>query len=267
MTENAASAFDRLAPTYDADFTHTRIGAHLRARVHAHLARLFRPGDLVLELGCGTGEDAAWLAGRGVAVTATDSSPAMLDAARAKLAHSTGAPVRVAALDLAALPAHGFPGPFAGVYSSFGVVNCLADWQPLARWLAARIGPGGRALFGVIAPYPLWEAAWHTLHGRPRTGFRRWGGSAVFALADAPPLRITYPLPGRFARAFAPYFRPVWAEPLGLLLPPTDVYAALERRPRTCSALLWLDERVGRARVCAAFADHYVIALERTGAT
>ena len=45
---------------------------------------LFQPGDQVLELGCGTGEDAIWLAKRGVRVLATDGSPAMLEATARK---------------------------------------------------------------------------------------------------------------------------------------------------------------------------------------
>jgi len=42
-------------------------------------------GRRVLELGCGTGASARWLAGRGVNITAVDSSPDMLAQARASI--------------------------------------------------------------------------------------------------------------------------------------------------------------------------------------
>ncbi|MFN8447316.1 MAG: class I SAM-dependent methyltransferase [Anaerolineae bacterium] len=93
---------------------------------------------IILELGCGTGEDALYLAGRGVRVTATDASPAMLAVARAKTADQPL--VFVQPLDLNALPAD-FPA-FDGVFANFGVLNCLTDWRPLAAWLAQRIPPG-----------------------------------------------------------------------------------------------------------------------------
>src|SRR5947209_15724106 len=41
----------------------------------------------VLDLGCGTGRHAIWLAGAGARVTAIDFSPGMLDEARRKAGH------------------------------------------------------------------------------------------------------------------------------------------------------------------------------------
>ena len=47
-----------------------------------------KAGERVLELNCGTGEDAVHLARRGVRVLATDNSPRMLAAARSKIARA-----------------------------------------------------------------------------------------------------------------------------------------------------------------------------------
>ena len=80
------TAFDLLAPSYDEDFTRSPIARWLRDQTHARLDALFHAGDTVLELGCGTGEDALYLARRGVRVLATDASEEMLAAARAKAA-------------------------------------------------------------------------------------------------------------------------------------------------------------------------------------
>src|SRR5690606_8773096 len=200
-----AQPFDPLASTYDATVSHTAIGRYLRERVWVRLDRHFQPGDHVLELGCGTGEDALHLAGRGVHVLATDASEAMLEVTRAK---AQGNPlVTVARLDLRALtpsqieseaenqfagfaksPLHqmerGFRGEvsagFDGAFANFGPVNVLADWQPLAGWLAACVRPGGIVGLGVMGPLCLWEMAWHSLHGDFRTAFRRLNGRATF---------------------------------------------------------------------------------------
>jgi ubiquinone/menaquinone biosynthesis C-methylase UbiE len=81
------SAFDTLAPTYDNDFTQQAIGQILRARVHQRLLSHFSASQHVLEIGCGTGEDALFLAEQGITVTATDASEEMLSIAREKTNH------------------------------------------------------------------------------------------------------------------------------------------------------------------------------------
>jgi SAM-dependent methyltransferase len=80
------TAFDALAAEYDASFTATPLGTLLREAVWRRLDACFAPGDRVLELACGTGEDAVHLARRGVRVTAIDASPAMVETARRKVA-------------------------------------------------------------------------------------------------------------------------------------------------------------------------------------
>jgi len=282
------AAFDSLAPTYDADFTASPIARHLRERVHTRLDRLIAPGEMVLELGCGTGEDALHLARRGVHVIATDASEAMCDAARAKLAGYANA--RVKQFDLMNLN-HGVTEITEGagadlVFANFGVLNCLSEWHSLAAWLATVVAPGGRAAFGVMPPLCLWEIGWHALHGEFGVAFRRWRrGGATFDMnrtsADArngvptnsdlnvgtgralSAPAIFYPSPGKLTRAFAPWFRRTHVEPLGLWLPPSDIYGAVERRPRLLRALTGLDDRIGRIPALAAYADHYWIEFER----
>src|ERR1700752_735576 len=77
-----AAVFDRLAESYDDVWTHSAIGRAQREAVWRHLELVLRPGQDVLELGCGTGEDATRLHRHGVSVTAIDSSSEMVNAAR-----------------------------------------------------------------------------------------------------------------------------------------------------------------------------------------
>lgn len=257
--------FDSLAPTYDDTFAYTHIGRYLRRQVHACLDRHFRAGDYVLELGCGTGEDALYLAGRGVRVTATDVSEGMLEVARAKL---RGNPlVRIARLDLrrlTPLPLYGEGELFDGAFSNFGALNCLDDWRPLAEWLAGHIRPGGVAALGVMSPFCLWEIGWHGLHLDFRTAMRRWRKSATFQPDEATqPVAVRYPTIRRLTRDFAPWFRCVQVQPIGLFLPPSDVFGVVEKRPRLLRLLTGLERRFASYSKLALFADHYWIEFER----
>ena len=90
-----ASPFDPVAGTYD-DVATSELGRVLRDRVHAALAPHVGSGVRMLDLGCGTGIDAAWAADRGAIVTAVDASDGMVEQARDRV----GDRARVARLDL-----------------------------------------------------------------------------------------------------------------------------------------------------------------------
>jgi SAM-dependent methyltransferase len=264
-------AFDALATGYDETFTDTQIGRYLRQRVHARLDRHFRAGDHVLELGCGTGEDALYLASCGVRVTATDVSERMLDIVRAKTQGT--ALVRVALLDLRTLTLPPDPIPkfgegegvfFDGVFSNFGPLNCLEDWRPLARWLATCIKPGGIAAFGVMSPLCLWEMGWHGLHLNLKTATRRLRKSVSFQPDESvTPIAICYPTIRRMTRDFAFRFRRIHVEPIGLFLPPSDAFGVVEKRPRLLRLLTALEGRFARYGAFSMLADHYWIEFER----
>lgn len=257
----AAMTFDPLAPSYDKDFTHTRTAAFLRAQVHARLMQNFNAGDQVLELGCGTGEDALYLVQRGIHITATDTSEAMLATARAKVGDHPL--VSLAEVDLQNLP-NSLEQQFDGAFSNFGPLNVLADWQPLAKWLSQRIKVGGVAAFGVMSPFCAWEMAWHGLHGDFPTATRRLRKKSSFRADDsAKAIDIYYPTIRRLTRDFAPYFRRVHVRGLGLFLPPSDVYGVVEKRPRLFNTLLVLEKRFAPIPALALFADHYWIEFQR----
>jgi len=166
----SVAAFDPVAPRYDAAFTDRLLGHWLREAVRERLA--FSPGEHVLELGCGTGVDAVWLAERGVRVTATDASPAMLAEVEAKAVRAGVADrVSVARLELTAIETS-FE-PFDGAFSNFGALNCLAERRSLAEALAGWVRPGGRVVLVLMGPVCAWEIVWHLGHGQPRKAFRR----------------------------------------------------------------------------------------------
>ena len=77
-----AAPFDATAHGYDQEFTLTQVGRMQRAVTHRYLKELIqtKKPKSVLELNCGTGEDALWLAQQDLLVTATDLSAEMVNA-------------------------------------------------------------------------------------------------------------------------------------------------------------------------------------------
>ena len=193
----SAEAFDQVAARYDAESTYIELSVWFRGLVWERMERCFTPGMHVLELGCGTGEDAVWNARRGVRVTATDASPAMLAETRRKVAAAgVEAMVDVRPLDFFdaerwELP----PNHFDGVYSNYGALNCIGDWRAIGASLTQAVRPGGIVGLCVIGRWCPWEMAWHGVHGHLRTAFRRVSGKAIAHL-DGKYFPVYYPMPG-----------------------------------------------------------------------
>lgn len=258
--------FDAFAADYDANFSRSPIVQALRDRLHQRMSTYFAPGEQVLEMGCGTGDDARRLAGRGVHVTATDVSEAMLDITAEKVRNYPH--VDLYHLDLNALAGswadHRVPlqdRRFDGAFANFGVLNGVQDRRALAAWLGERVQPGGVVAFGVMSPYCAWEMLWHGAHRDFKTAFRRWRDDTRFV-----EMPVAYPNVKTLTQEFAPYFTRVAVRPVGLFLPTSDAYAALEKRPRLMRFLLALDNRLGRAPAFSLLADHYWVEFERHAA-
>jgi SAM-dependent methyltransferase len=260
-TWGSETPFDALATDYDSRFTATPLGLHLREAVWRRLDARFALGDRILELACGTGEDAVHLARRGVRVLATDASPAMVEAARGKVI-AAGVEGNVDVRRLAIEDLGSLTEAFDGAFSSFGGLNCVADLAGVARDLAARLRPGASVLACVMGPVVPWEWLGFLLRGRPSQAFRRLRPSGV-------PWRgitVRYPSIRQLRRAFAPAFRLVRVNAVGALLPPTEFEGWARRHPRLLTSLARWERGLETLPPLPWLADHYLAELERTAA-
>lgn len=272
------SPFDATAASYDAHFTGHRLGRWLRQEIHHRLADLIQPDDHVLELGCGTGEDAIWLARRGATVVATDASTAMLEiAAHKAVAAGLDGQIVTTPLDLSQLgdwpstfarSRHpGAGGLYDAVLANFGVLNCLPERRTLAAALAQWVRPGGHVVLVVMSPCCPWEIAWYTAHGQLRTAFRRCRSGVEASLGEGASVRVWYPSPRRLQLEFAPYFRPVEMAGIGVLLPPSYLAHLVDRWPRLFARLAGWEPRLAGHFPWTWLNDHYLMIFERPVAT
>ena len=262
-----AAAFDQAAAGYDSDFAGTTIGVRLREAAWSRIAPFVKPGMHALDLGCGTGEDALWLARRGCRVTAADGSPAMLDqlaskAARLNLAHR----VNPILLDLnapieAPPPSH----PFDLAISNFGAINCVEDLGVLAEQLGKWVKPGGVVALVFMGRFCAWEAAYYSAR-LDRRATRRWSGRTR-AMVGRQTLEIRYWSNREVLRAFAPAFEVVGVHGIGTFLPPSYLFHWFERRPRLLGALARMEQSAGQIWPISRMGDHTMIMLRRAAAS
>ena len=253
-----ATPFDQMAAGYDEHFTHTAPAAVLREIVWARLAVAFEGRESLLELGCGTGEDAIRLARLGHRVLATDASEEMIRVARLK-AFAAGVADRIEFQVLPMECLHTLPRArrFDGVFSNFGAVNCVADIAALSHSLATRLAPRAPLLFVVMGRHVPWEWVWFLARGDRGRAFRRLAPAG----AEWHGMRISYPTPRQLARSLEPDFQIRRRRGLGFVLPPSYAAGWLDRSPRLLSLLSRAERLV--SRFTAPLSDHYVLEAVR----
>jgi SAM-dependent methyltransferase len=259
-TDLRACAFDEMASTYDDTFTDTVIGRALREMVWSRFEPVFGTSRRILELGCGTGEDAVRLAHSGFRVIATDPSSRMIQVARRKAqGRQCDTDIEFHCLDMEQL-GPGLDGrTFDGVLSNFGAINCARGLPSLIADIAGRLRPGAPLLWVVMGRRVPWEWFWYLARGnwskarrRLRSGGVQWRG-----------MTISYPTPAQLTGHLRPYFAIDRVAPLGFALPPSFAAGWLERSPRALAALTRLERRAQRSSALAAWSDHYIVEATR----
>jgi SAM-dependent methyltransferase len=260
----AALAFDAVAPKFDSRFGAWASVSAQRRAVRAALLQKFPSGGRILEIGGGTGEDAAFLAERGFDVLLTDPSPTMVKLSTEKLA-PFGATAEMAAgeemEDFAERYLAAGRPLFDGAFSNFAPLNCVTDLTPVARGLARLLNPGATAmlvLFGTCCPG---EIVVEVLRGRPRQALRRWKHGTVSARLARREFDIVYHRRSEIARAFAPWFVLERRIGIGVTVPPSAAEPWISRQPRLLAAMEKIDRML--ARPLAMLGDHVMYQLRR----
>lgn len=265
VTQQVCQApFDAVAPRYDEIFTSSKVGQAQRASVWRELATTFHSGDRVLEIGCGTGVDACFLAQRGVSVLACDSSPQMIAVAVRRVTEERlrrlVQPIVLRAEDISTLPDDNL---FDGAFSNFGAINCIQDLRTLALALHKRLRPGGKVLLCAFGPCCMWELGWYLVHGQPRKALRRMTSQNSARIESGDPIRIFYPTIRSLKEMFAPEFLLKSLKGVGILVPPSYVEGWAERFPRLLSLAVTVDAGIEHWPGLRSLADHIVLTLER----
>ena len=264
----SAAAFDAIASRYDDMFSAAAnpLIAMMRARVMRAVDRYFPEPATLLEIGCGTGEDALALLERGHDVIACDPAPSMIATARAKVAATRD---RAAPIEFV----HGTVETIAdtwsargravdGVFSNFAPLNCELSLAPLRLLLERSLRRGGRFIAVVLPQFCPLEVALFMARAEPRAALRRFRRAAI---ADVEGQRFAMKYYGAtdFDRALGTGFQRVETRSLGLFLPPLGFGNAFARVPGLLTALGAVEDRVSGLPGLRRMGDHVLLVYER----
>ncbi len=261
----ASAAFDRMADTYDATFTESLIGRAQRNVVWNALQKAFRPGDRVLELNCGTGKDALFLAKLGISVLGCDASVRMIEIAeRRKSLEAPDSSLEFRVLRSEDVDSLTPADHFDGVLSNFSGLNCVQDASHIVRKLLHLVKPGATALICISTRVCLWEIAWYAARGNFKKAVRRLRGRTIAQFGEIT-VPVWYPTIAEMRRSFSPWFRLHSLRAVGLFVPPSYMESSIRKHKPLLAWLEAMDRIFAAWPLLRGVGDHVLLEFERTG--
>jgi ubiquinone/menaquinone biosynthesis C-methylase UbiE len=259
----AAAVFDQMAKDYDNVFTRSMIGRAQRDAVWSILSKAFQSGDHILELNCGTGEDALFLSRNSIFVTACDASEQMIQVASNRL--RSEAPN--ASIEFNLLPTERIrelqPAiMFDGAFSNFSGLNCVADLKQTVEDLAALLPPGAPLLVCLSTRFCIWEMLWYVLHGKFHKAFRRCSGHTTAKTGELT-VEVHYPTVRKLRKLVSPEFVLRSYMGVGVAVPPSYVETWIRSHLKLLSAI---DKIICTLPGFRVLGDHMLLHFERVEA-
>lgn len=228
------AAFDGVATTYDTHIIGNPMNLWLRNRSVALLEKLFRPGDTVVEIGCGTGTETLQLARKGVRVLAADISSRMLEVLVDK-ASSEGllpfvVPIHCRPYELRAKLSDKGYRAVDGAYSTYGAVNTEPRLSAMMENLHELIREGGKLVLGVWNKFCLYEILGYATKARPSMMVARLRNPVPVGKSRFCVTTRSFTV-GELDKRVREWFVPekVWG--VEILLPPSNLIRYLPPRP------------------------------------
>jgi SAM-dependent methyltransferase len=258
-----SALFDSAAQNYDKTFTNTEIGKLQRARVWNYLNSILPNNSInILELNCGTGEDAIWFAEKGHKVLATDISEKMVEIARLKSEQlNLSDKIFVEQLDINEIDKASFPNRFDFVFSNFGGLNCLSENEltVLSQRLKDLLAATGRFIAVVMPDFCVIESVYFLSKFNFKEAFRRRKMQCVNVNDSL--IKTYYYNPKRFFGYFKNEFDLNKTISVGLTIPPSYLNNYFEKKLNTLQLLNGTEYFFGNNLFSASVSDHYLIDL------
>lgn len=256
--------FDIASQTYDQDFTLSNIGLSQRRRVWKYLDEYLHGKEKldILELNCGTGEDARRFHQRGHSVLASDISTGMLEQARSKFVNED---ILFDRIDLKEISEYKFKNKFDLVFSNFGGLNCISpkDLTDALAIIKTILKDQGRFIAVIMPDRCLMETLFYKLKGDHEKAARR-RKEFVMANVSGENVKTWYYAPSNVVGLAGKSFKQEKVKPIGLFIPPSYLESFLKPRLGLLKVLEATEELIGHFDWQGRWSDHFYIQLRLT---
>ena len=255
--------FDKAAQNYDATFTNSVIGKLQRNLVYHQLSEFFKENQpkSILEINCGTGEDAIWLAQQHFEVTATDISEKMIEIAKRK---SNLENLNFKKTNITTIAAAFQNQKFDFLFSNFGGLNCLSATELASFFKNAFeiLHENGQMVLVIMPKNTIWEQCYFLLKLDFKNAFRRKKEVAI-ANVDGEKVATHYYNPKDIVHLANGFFEIKQYKPIGFFVPPSYLESFFKNNPKLISFLNRLEHSIKNQSWLSKYADHYLIVLHK----
>lgn len=256
------ASFDKAAQNYDDTFSHSGIGKLQRNLVYHHLEKfLSNQQQNILEINCGTGEDAIWLAKKKHLIIATDVSNEMITVAKTKESYQN---LNYIQADITTITEQLKDKKFDTIFSNFGGLNCV-DSNELSQFLnsvSTILSDKGKLILVIMPKNTLWEKLYFIFKGKFKTAFRRTK-KVVFANVDGINVPTYYYNPKDIVNLSKSNFDCIEVKPIGFFIPPSYLEPFFKNKKGLLQFLNALESKIKNWSFLSKFADHYLIVLQK----
>ena len=260
----AAEAFTEQSKIFDKLYGHDAIIQYKRQRVRDHMLACLPLGSKLLELNCGTGEDALYFAGKGFRVHATDLSAGMLRMLKAKKAtEEMAARITTECCSFNQLGKLQDQGPYDHIYSNFGGFNCTGTLEKALHSLDPLLKPGGAVTLVIISKFCLWELLL-LFRGRFKTAFRRFfSARGRMAHMEGRYFTCWYYSASDVKKFLGPGYSTLRLEGLCSLVPPSYLEGFAGKHPRLFRLLRRMENKYAGRWPWRRWGDYFIISLRK----
>ena len=255
--------FDKAAQNYDTTFTNSVIGKLQRDLVYHQFSKVINEHNpkTILEINCGTGEDAVWLAEQKIEVIATDISSTMIEIAKSKSVLENLTFIKT---DINQIVTDFSPKNFDLIFSNFGGLNCLSlsEMTNFLKNAGQILSAKGHLVLVIMPKSTLWEQCYFLLKLDFKNAFRR---KKEYAIANVDGEKVTtyYYNPKDIVNLTNANFVVRQINPIGFFVPPSYLEPFLKNKPKMISDLSELEQKIKNQSWLSKYADHYIIVLEK----
>lgn len=249
---------DNIAESYDDILNKNRFSEILRLLFQNILIQNIQHGNRILDLGCGTGEDALFLAKKGFSVTGVDISQKMIEIAEKKaVTKDYNENLQFFCSDMEIFIIEN-TNKFDVIFSNFNAVNYVRDLNSFSANASTALNEDGKLIFTVLNKLSISEVFYNFL----RLNFKKsW--EAVFNRKGLLLTDLNIFFPGTFVDFFKDHFRVKRITGIGIFIPPHNLTGMYNKLSFAIPFLLWLEKLISSVFPFYCLCDHYIIEMQK----
>ncbi len=255
--------FSKIAQEYEDLEENSTLIQYKRKKIRAHLLTRLEPNSSVLEINCGSGLDALYLAKKGHKVLATDIAEGMLKEVETKIAINN-LQENLSCKKLSFENLRSFEEEqFGGLFSNFGGLNCI-DFPALTDILkdaSKIIKPNGVITLVIMPKITFYE--WFKIFKGKKSAFRRLKKGGVIANVEGEKVRTFYHSAQAVSKILKKDFKEIKVENVFTIGPSGSSYNFPVNHKRSFIFLTKFDAFCNRTGFLKGFGDYYVISAKK----